>query len=99
MSIYNTKTDFIQKEIDSLIHELHNTKPTVDQGIEYLQNKYSYLFSTSESLFKMIIKDALTPNFNSILFKRKVSIMLDYILKIQTSAMTQETASEKIGVY
>ena len=98
MSIHNTKTDIIRKEIDNLIYELRYTEPTADQGIEYLQNKYNYLYSTSESLFKMIVRESLKSDFDLIIFKQKVSIMLDYILKIQRETMTQEAASEKVGV-
>ena len=98
MSIHNTKTDIIRKEIDNLIQELRYTVPTADQGIEYLQNKYNYLYSTSESLFKMIVRESLKPDFDLIIFKQKVSIMLNYILKIQRETITQEAASEKVGV-
>ena len=97
MSIHNTKIDIIKKEIDELIYELRYTEPDDNQGIKYLENKYNYLFTTSESLFKMIIKDSLKPDFNLLLFKQKLNIMLNYILNIQESKMTQEIASEKIG--
>ena len=97
MSIFNTKTDIIKTQINNLIYELRNTEPKSDQGIEYLEEKYKYLVDTSESLFKMIIKDSLKPDFNYTLFMKKIHTMLDYILQIQESKITQDKASEKIG--
>jgi hypothetical protein len=98
MSVNDTNVNIIKKECYDLITELKTTEPEINQGIEYLEQKYNYLFKTSETLFKLIIKDSLQPNFNYNTFENKLNVMLDYILKIQNSNITQNEASEKIGV-
>jgi len=94
-NIHNTKTDIIKRDISNLIYELRNSKTI---NVENLEKKYNYLYNTSSSLFKMIVKDVKTPNFNLDLFQKKLYTMLDYILKIQESKISQDTASKEIGL-
>lgn len=94
-NIHNTKIDIIKRDISNLIHELRSTNIT---NIDNLEKKYHYLYNTSSSLFKMIVKDSKTPEFNLNLFEKKLYTMLDYILKIQESKISQETASKEIGL-
>lgn len=94
-NIHNTKTDIIKRDIINLIYELRNSKTL---NVENLEKKYHYLYDTSSSLFKMIVKDANSPEFNLDLFQKKLYTMLDYILKIQESKISQDTASKEIGL-
>ena len=94
-NIHNTKTEIIKQDITNLIYELR-TNPTTSPT--YLEEKYHYLFNTSSSLFKMIITDVKRNDFNLELFQKKLYTMLDYILKIQESKISQETASKEVGL-
>ena len=99
MSELDTNVNLIKQQAYYLIEELLTTQPTSpNQGIEYLENKYSYLFKISPGLFTFITKEALSPNFNLNKFQSKFDIMLKYIKDIQTSKISQNTASEKIGI-
>lgn len=99
MSQLDTNVFLIKEQTYNLLEELLKTQPTSsDQGVEYLESKYSYLFQISPGLFKFIIKEALLPNFDLIKFTHKLDIMLDYIKDIKTSKISQHTASEKIGI-
>ena len=99
MSNLDTNVDLIKQQSYHLIEELLTTQPTSpNQGIEYLENKYDYLFKISPGLFNLITKEALLPNFNLNKFQSKLDIMLNYITDIKTSKLSQHTASEKIGI-
>lgn len=99
MSKSDTNVDLIKQQTYHLIEELLTTQPTSpNQGIEFLENKYNYLFKISPGLFNLITKETLSPNFNLNKFKSKLDIMLKYIIDIQTSKISQHTASEKIGI-
>lgn len=95
----DTNVDLIKQQAYYLIEELLTTQPTSpNQGIEYLKNKYDYLFKISPGLFNLISKEALSPNFNLNKFQSKFDTMLCYITDIQKSKITQHTASEKVGI-
>lgn len=99
MSNLDTNVDLIKQQSYYLIEELLTTQPTSpNQGIEYLENKYNYLFKISPGLFNLITKEALSPNFNLNKFQNKLDVMLKYITDIKTSKISQHTASEKIGI-
>jgi hypothetical protein len=97
--VLDTKVDLIKQQAYYLIEELLTTQPnSPNQDKLYLENKYDYLFKLSPGLFNLIIKDALSPNFNLNKFQSKLDVMLKYITDIQASKITQHTASEKVGI-
>ena len=95
----DTKVDLIKQQVYYLIEELLTTQPTSqNQDKLYLENKYEYLFKISPGLFNLIIKEALSPNFNLNKFSSKLDTMLGYITDIQGYKISQHTASEKVGI-
>lgn len=91
-NIHDTKVDKIKKDVYDLIEEYKTNKNT-----EQLEDKYSYLHSTSKTLFNFVIKESVKSNFNKNLFDRNLNEMLKHIVLIQKDEMTQNTASENIG--
>lgn len=95
----DTNVTLIKQQVYNLIEELLTTQPTSpNQGKLYLETKYNYLFKISPGLFNLITKEALSPNFNLKKFQSKLEPMLSYIIDIQTSKISQYTASEKVGI-
>lgn len=96
--VHKTDVGMITSEINNLIVELRTTDGSDEKDITYLQNKYNYLFSTSNTLFKLIIKESLSGNLDTTAFTFKLNKMLEYICKIQQNDLTLDEASKKIGV-
>lgn len=93
-NIHDTRVELIRSEINNFINDLQTSNNTDN----YYQEKYSNLYNTSETLFKMVLTEAKKPNFNHWSFFAKLNPMLDLILKIQKSEISQYKASENIGV-
>lgn len=91
-NIHDTKVDKIKQQVYNLIEEYKTNK-----NIEELESKYSYLHSTSKTLFNFVIKESSKPGFNKTLFDRNLTEMLKHIVLIQKDEMSQNTASENIG--
>lgn len=94
-NIYDTKINNIKNDVISLINDLTNQN---DNEISNFKNKYSYLYSTSKTLFDYIIKEHDKKTFNKDLFYINLDNMLQNILKIQNKELTQDDASKNIGM-
>ena len=91
-NIHDTKVDSIKQQVYNLLEEYKTNKNT-----EELESKYSYLYSTSKTLFNFVIKESSIPGFNKTLFDRNLTEMLKHIVLIQKDEISQNTASENIG--
>ena len=101
--IHKTNVDKIKQDIFELIQELKETnyiytKMTGDTIFESLKNKYNYLYKTSKTLFTFIVQETNNTNFIKEHFDRKINEIFNLILKIQKDEITQNEASEKVGV-
>jgi FKBP-type peptidyl-prolyl cis-trans isomerase (trigger factor) len=94
-NIHDTRVELIRSEINNFINDLQTSAV---QNDSHYQEKYSNLYSTSQTLFKMVLTEAKKPNFNHWSFFAKLNPMLDLILKIQKSEISQYKASENVGV-
>lgn len=102
-TVHNTNVDMIRNNVFDLINELENTnyvytKTPYDPVFESLKNKYNYLHKTSKTLFVFITQETNKKNFSKEIFYRKIDEILNLVLKIQKSELTQNEASEKVGV-
>lgn len=100
-NIKDTNVDIVKQEIESLLKELENIKTqNKESPNDYLYNlekKYKNLKNTSSKLFEFTIKEFQKSNFNKELFLKNLNMMLDSILNIQNSKISQYDASVKIG--
>lgn len=92
-NIHDTKVDKIKKQVYDLIDDIKNG----EHNTEVLEEKYSYLYSTSKTLFNFVYKEVKKPNFNKQQFDRNLEQMLNHIVKIQNDELSQNKASENIG--
>lgn len=92
-NIHDTKVDKIKKQVYDLIIDIKGG----ENNSETLESKYSYLFSTSKTLFNFVCKEVKKSNFNQQQFDKNLENMLNHILKIQNDELTQNQASENIG--
>jgi DNA topoisomerase VI subunit A len=92
-NIHDTKVDTIKTQVYNLMNDIKNG----ETNTESLESTYSYLFTTSKTLFNLVCKEAKNPNFNKHQFDRNLEQMLHHILKIQQDELTQNEASENIG--
>ena len=93
-NIHNTNVDKVNEQVELLINEL-SLSTNLEES--YLQDKYSYLYSTSKTLFNFIVKQVTKPDFNKEIFDKNLKQMLSHILKIQKNEISQNSASEIIG--
>jgi len=99
-AIHNTNVQKIRDEITQLSDIL---SIGIIKSESVLQNKFSYLFNTSPTLFKFIInnhkqnKEQTTQNKEQ--FNKNIDKMLSLIFKIQTSEITQHDASAIVGQF
>jgi hypothetical protein len=100
-NINDTDVDLIKQDINSLLKELENIKTKGDETpndhLYRLEKKYKNLKKTSSKLFDFTIKEFQKPNFNKEQFLKTLNMMLDSILNIQNSKISQYDASVKIG--
>jgi len=93
-NIHNTNVDKIKLQVNNLINDI-NSHPNLSS--EELENKYHYLFTTSKTLFNLIIAKTKKSNFDKQAFDKNLSYMLSNITKIQQNEITQDNASENVG--
>lgn len=99
-NINDTKVDKIKRQVEQFIFDLNyyrsdNKMPPSD----FFENKYSYLHSTSNVLFKFIYTNYSKPDFDKKSFHNNLDKMLDYIVKIQKGEISQYDASGIIGTH
>jgi len=90
-NIHNTDVEKIKNEVNDLL-ELLNTNVCKSENV--LQKRFSYLFTTSPTLFKFIIKNH---NGNKTNLYKNIDMMLSLIKNIQTSKISQYDASAIVG--
>jgi hypothetical protein len=90
--INNTNVDKIKRDVDNMLNDIYNGNTE-----DILQEKYNYLFTTSRTLFKFIIRECNKNNFKKDQFDNNLKFMLNNILKIQKNELTQNDASENVG--
>jgi hypothetical protein len=101
-NIYDTNVIDLKKQIVELVEELrhlHNSQESISNWADTLQRKYKDLYRTSNTLFKFIISNYGTPNFNEEFFNQTIDLMLNKISSIQNSQTTQEDASTNVGTH
>jgi hypothetical protein len=99
-NIKDTNVNIIKEEIESLLKELNNIKNKGESPNDYLYNlekKYKDLKKTSSKLFEFTINEFQKPTFNKHHFLKNLNMMLESILNIQKSNISQYDASIKIG--
>jgi phage regulator Rha-like protein len=101
-NIHDTIVRDIRREIDDLIEELRRieiSQESISEWTNTLQRKYKHLYRTSNTLFKFIVSNYGTPNFNEVFFNQTIDLMLNKIASIQNSQITQEDASTNVGTH
>lgn len=91
-NIMNTQVDKIKDEVSQLINDCNSNINT-----HVLEQKYSYLYMTSKTLFEFIVRETRKDNFNKVHFDKNLKFMLSCIEKIQNKELTQNDASENVG--
>jgi hypothetical protein len=92
-NIHDTKVDKIKNQVYDLITDIKNG----ETNSETLESKYTYLHSTSKTLFNFVCKEVKKPTFNKHQFDKNLEQMLNNIVRIQTAELSQNEASENIG--
>lgn len=100
-NINDTNVDKIKLEILSLIDNLDNITKiksiSFDEYQSTSQNQYKYLLSTSKTLWNYIFTQYKNNTFDKQQFLKNLDMMLNTILKIQQSQLSQHQASSLIG--
>lgn len=94
-NIFDTNVDKIRTEVRSMID---NIGLSTNADVVYLSGKYPHLHETSKTLFNHIIKESQKQNFDKTTLFNKLEPMLKQISKIQKNELTQNDASENIGI-
>jgi hypothetical protein len=92
-NIHDTNVDKIKNQVYDLITDIKNG----ETNTEFLESKYTYLHLTSKTLFNFVCKEVKKPTFNKRQFDKNLEQMLNNIISIQTSKLSQNDASENIG--
>ena len=103
-NIHDTKVDLIHKQVNDLIKDLDKILKNGEKTSNYENDfiiKYKYLIDTSNTLYKYICSQMNShykdDNFNQDKFKERLNLMLNAILNIQKSNITQHEASVILG--
>jgi hypothetical protein len=99
-NIKDTNVDVVKQEIELLLKELDDIKKKGESPNDYLYNlekKYKDLKKTSSKLFEFTINESQKPTFNKDQFLKNLNMMLNSILNIQNSKISQYDASIKVG--
>ena len=96
-NISNITVDKIKHEVLQLIDDCINSHSNSNSNTQLLQDRYSYLYATSKTLFEFIIRETRKSNFNKERFDTNLEFMLSHIKKIQNKELTQNDASESVG--
>jgi len=104
INIYKTNVDMINNDIQNLILDLKKSKFIYNKSdnnsttvFNLLSNKYSVLFTTSKTLFTLVLSDVNKVDFDQNSFNLKIKHILDLIIQMQKSKITQNDASENVG--
>lgn len=92
-SIHDTNVNKIREEIEQ-IYEILSIGVLKSESV--LEKQFPYLFKTSPTLFKYIIKNYKGDKKQ---FNKNINMMLNLIFKIQTSEISQHDASAVVGEF
>lgn len=90
-SLKNINTIKIREECYNLIDDINN-----NLSDEELQDKYNYLYSKTKTLFKMILRDKKSGNFNKKDFEKHLDSTLHLITNMQDSSISNEDGTKNI---
>jgi DNA polymerase III gamma/tau subunit len=101
-NIHDTDVELIRKQVDDLIDECENLLKNGESLSNYetsFSNKYKHLITTSNTLYKFICTQMQQNfrNFNRVALQQRLDMMLNAILNIQNSKISQYDASVMIG--
>ena len=99
-NIHNTNVNEIHKQVSSLLIDLDDIISKNEEPSDFansLHKRYKTLFTTSKTLFDFILKNYGNNTFDKSHFQKNLDMMLNAILNIQNSQLTQEQASISIG--
>lgn len=99
-NINDTDVKTIKEQINNLKNKLdmiYNTGDNKEDWEVSLKREFRKLYKTSKTLFNYIYINYNTENFNENFFNKTIDMMLDKIISIQQSEITQESASNNIG--
>jgi len=99
-NIKDTDVPLIKSDINAMLKDIdriiENNESPSDHSYN-LEKKYKSIKSTSSKLFDFIIKEYTKPNFDKQRFLKNIDLMLNTILDIQNSKLSQYDGSAKIG--
>jgi hypothetical protein len=98
-NIHDTNVSLIQSQVQSLLKDIDNLQDN-DKAIDFeyeFKKKYKHLSNTSSTLFKYILTNYNTPNFNMSFFQKTLDLMLHNVSKIQDNKTSQHNASTQVG--
>jgi hypothetical protein len=101
-NIQDTNVETLQLQIDQLMTEIDAIKSRGDSVADWestLRKRYKHLSKTSDTLFKYIVTNYGTTRFDQDFFSNTIQMMLSKIAEIQSSRVTQQDASEKVGTH
>jgi hypothetical protein len=103
-NINDTNVVKLKTEINSLISNLDNLIESnkenafsIQQYESTYQTQYKYTFTTSKTLWNYIFTQYKTKTFDKQQFQKNLDMMLNTILNIQKSKISQQEASTLIG--
>lgn len=99
-SINSVNVEKIEEEMKSMILEIERIRSNnekIDDYNDTLKNKFKYLQKSSDALFKYILTNYGTFNFNKQIFDKNINMMLNLIKKMQNSHLSQHDASVIVG--
>lgn len=99
-NIQSVDVEKIEQEIESMIAEIERIRSNnecLDDYNDTLKNKFKYLQKRSDALFKYILTNYGTQNFDKHIFDKNIMLMLNLIKKMQNSNLTQHDASVIVG--
>jgi hypothetical protein len=96
MSIHDTNTEAIKKEVYELLHDVSQTQHLSASQTSDFEKKYRYLFTTSKTLFNFVLKQNRA-TFDRVNFDKTLDLMLKSIASIQSASVSQYDASAKVS--
>ena len=99
-NINDTNVNEIRNQVTSLLDNLDSIIANNENPTDYdvtLRKRHKKLLNTSKTLFEFIFKNYTKDNFDKTQFHKNLDMMLNAILNIQNSQLTQHEASVSIG--
>jgi hypothetical protein len=98
-NIHDTNVNLIKTQVLSLMNDIDVLDPSESalDSQHVFKQKYKHLSSTSDTLFKYILKNYNQKNFNRRFFQTTLHLMLNNISQIQDNKVTQHNASSQVG--